>query len=68
VIGNPLAWVENSLVHPGSGSTVVVGKVVKTNSRGTVYKLTGSVFRKVGSVPGACPRGYAMGAGRLLLW
>lgn len=67
VIGEPLVWVKNGRLHPGSGSTAVIGKVVKKNGRWRVYKFS-SGFRKVGSVPGACPRAYAMGAGSLLLW
>jgi len=68
VVGDPLGWVKNGLLHPGSGSTTVMGKVVKANGRWSVYKLVGIGFRKVGSVPGACPRDYAMGAGSLLIW
>lgn len=68
VIGNPLAYVENNVLHPGAGGSTVLGKVVKTNGRWLVFKRSSGVFHKVGSVPGACSRGYAIGAGRLLLW
>jgi len=68
VIGNPLAWIDRSVLHPGTGSLKVLGKVVKTNGRWLVFKRVNGAFHKVGSVPSACSRGYAMGAGRLLLW
>jgi len=70
VIGGGVAWIGDGVLHPThpSGSLKVIGKVVKTNGRWRVFKRVKGVFRRVGSVPGACTRSYAIGAGRLLLW
>jgi hypothetical protein len=67
VVGGGVAFVEyEKLYRPQGGTTI--GLVVKHSSHWVVKRRMNGVFRGVGTVPGACPRGYAMGAGRLLLW
>lgn len=70
VIGGGLAvvWGAKLLRKMDQVNPTVIGRVVKKGSRWVVQKRANGAFHTLGAVPGACPRGYAMGAGRLLLW
>jgi hypothetical protein len=68
VSGGGLGFIENGLLRRPSNTGPVLGKAVKSGGSWVIRKRVNGTFRTVGRVAGSCPRGYAVGAGRLLLW
>jgi hypothetical protein len=68
VSGNGLGFIENGLLRRPSNTGPVLGKAVRSGGSWVIKKRMNGSFRTVGRVAGSCPRGYAIGAGRLLLW
>ena len=65
---NWLGTVFRTRLYPPMNNTRVVGRVVRSGGRWIIQKKVNGVYRRIGSVSTSCRAGYALGAGRHLLW